>query len=119
MKSKYNFGSILLIPILLLTLNSCKTTKADNFASIPQERIGLNGVTYDKNGLAKRVEKALMEDPILAAIKDKGNIYIAQHDSEIILRGTVSDQFIINKVVNVTKTVKGVTKVNIEELKIR
>ncbi len=119
MNSKYSFDSIVLILIFLLTLNSCKTTEANNFPAIPQERIGLNGVTYDQNGLAKRVEKALQEDPVLGAVKDKSKIYIGQNGNEIILRGTVSDEYIIHKILYVTKKVEGVTEVNIEEVKIR
>ncbi len=76
--------------------------------TIPPERVGLQG-EYDQSGLAKRVALAFDEDADLA---DEERLWVAQTGGTVVLKGTVSDQATLNKMVSVAKGVNGCTSVD-------
>lgn len=83
-------------------------------ASIPPERVGLNG-EYDQSGLAKRVALAFDEDPQL---DDIDTLYVAQTGGTVVLKGKVPSQDILNKMVNVARSVNGATSVETNQVSI-
>jgi osmotically-inducible protein OsmY len=80
--------------------------------TIPPERLGLNG-EYDQSGLAKRVAQAFDANPDVADIE---TVYVAQHGSTVVLKGTVPEQGIVNKLVTIAKGVKGATGVETDQV---
>lgn len=105
-----------------VTFSACRDKTAllvkdssTSIADIAEERIGLDG-EYDLNGLAKRVAKAFEEDPTLQEVS---TVYVAQNDSQIILKGTISDQIVLDRLVTVAQNVRGVSKVDISQVEIR
>jgi hypothetical protein len=80
--------------------------------TIPPERMGLNG-EYDQSGLAKRVAQAFDANPDVADIE---TVYVAQLGTTGVLKGTVSDQEIVNKLVTIAKGVKGATGVETNQV---
>jgi osmotically-inducible protein OsmY len=83
------------------------TPKAQD-SSTPPERLGLNG-EYDQSGLAKRVVLAFDEDPDLA---DEDRLWVAQTGTTVVLKGTVSDQATLSKMVSVARGVHGANDVD-------
>ena len=83
--------------------------------SVPIERIGLYGNLH-LSGLAQRVVIALEQDAKLTNISD---IYVAQKGSTIILKGTVSNILVFNRIKNIVGNIEGVTKVDTKFLKIK
>lgn len=81
---------------------------------IPPERVGLSG-EYDQSGLAKRVALAFDEDPDL---DDIDTLYVAQTSGMVVLKGTVPDQAILDKMVSVAKGVSGATGVETNQVSI-
>ena len=82
--------------------------------TIPPERMGLNG-EYDQSGLAKRVAQAFDANPDVADIE---TVYVAQHGSTVVLKGTVPEQGIVNKLVTIAKGVKGATGVETNQVSV-
>lgn len=80
--------------------------------TIPPERMGLNG-EYDQSGLAKRVAQAFDANPDVADIE---TVYVAQLGTTVVLKGTVSSQEIVNKLVTIAKGVKGATGVETNQV---
>ncbi|MEG4347210.1 BON domain-containing protein [Microcoleus sp. A003_D6] len=80
--------------------------------TIPPERMGLNG-EYDQSGLAKRVAQAFDANPDVADIE---TVYVAQLGTTVVLKGTVPDQEIVNKLVTIAKGVKGATGVETDQV---
>ncbi|MEG4022679.1 BON domain-containing protein [Microcoleus sp. S13C4] len=80
--------------------------------TIPPERMGLNG-EYDQSGLAKRVAQAFDANPEVADIE---TVYVAQLGTTVVLKGTVPDQAIVNKLVTIAKGVKGATGVETDQV---
>lgn len=80
--------------------------------TIPPERMGLNG-EYDQSGLAKRVAQAFDANPDVADIE---TVYVAQLGTTVVLKGTVPDQEIVNKLVTIAKGVKGATGVETNQV---
>lgn len=80
--------------------------------TIPPERMGLNG-EYDQSGLAKRVAQAFDNNPDVADIE---TVYVAQHGSTVVLKGTVPSQEIVNKLVTIAKSVNGATGVETNQV---
>ena len=122
MKSTSNFNNLPLISLVLaslLTLSACKDKDTllvkDSSPSIPSARLGLNG-EYDSSGLAKRVAQALEKDSMLT---DVSSVYVAQTESKIILKGTVSNQTFLDRIVTVARNVSGVTEVDASQVEIR
>ena len=85
---------------------------AENISDI---RVGPRG-EYHQSGLAKRVSEAFAQDPELAGIS---TIYVAQTESTIILKGTVPNQTILDKMVSVAETVKGITGIQTSQVKVK
>ena len=80
--------------------------------TIPPERMGLNG-EYDQSGLAKRVAQAFDANPDFADIE---TVYVAQHGTTVVLKGTVPSQEIVNRLVTIAKGVKGATGVETNQV---
>jgi hypothetical protein len=80
--------------------------------AIPAERVGLNG-EYDQSGLAKRVVLAFDRYPDL---NDDGRLWVAQTDSTVVLKGAVSSQEILNKMIDVARKVSGATDVDVSQV---
>jgi BON domain len=75
---------------------------------IPAERVGLNG-EYDESGLAKRVALAFDEN---AELTDEDTLWVAQTSGTVVLKGTVSSQDALNKMIEVANEVSGATSVD-------
>lgn len=90
------------------------STASNNQASIPPERVGLNG-EYDQSGLAKRVALAFDEDSNLDDIE---TLYVAQTGTTVVLKGRVPNQQILDKMVSVAKGVNGATAVDTSQVTI-
>jgi osmotically-inducible protein OsmY len=82
--------------------------------TIPPERMGLNG-EYDQSGLAKRVAQAFDANPDVADIE---TVYVAQHGTTVVLKGTVPSQEIVNRLVTIAKGVKGATGVETNQVSV-
>ena len=82
--------------------------------TIAPERVGLNG-EYDQSGLAKRVALAYDEDPDLA---DEERLWVAQTGGTVVLKGQVTDQATLNKMVSVARSVNGCTAVDTNQVKV-
>jgi osmotically-inducible protein OsmY len=80
--------------------------------TIPPERMGLNG-EYDQSGLAKRVAQAFDANPDVADIE---TVYVAQHGTTVVLKGTVPSQEIVTRLVTIAKGVKGATGVETNQV---
>jgi len=80
--------------------------------STPAAKVGLNG-EFDESGLAKRVVLAFDEDPNLA---DEDKLWVAQTGGTVVLKGTVSDQATLTKMVSVAGKVSGATDVNTDQV---
>ena len=112
--------SIGLIVTVLLTLNGCRDTNTilvrDSSTSIPVARIGLNG-EYDPSGLAKRVSRAFSKDLMLEGRVD--NIYVAQNNNKIIIKGSISNQASLRRLVTVANNIRGVLEVDVSQVEVR
>ncbi|MBD2326626.1 BON domain-containing protein [Alkalinema sp. FACHB-956] len=82
--------------------------------SIPPERVGLNG-EYDQSGLAKRVAQAFDQD---AAVADIDTVWVAQLTGEVVLKGKVPSQDILNRLVEIARAQSGATGVNVEQVEV-
>jgi osmotically-inducible protein OsmY len=82
--------------------------------TIPPERLGLSG-EYDESGLAKRVALAFDEEPDLA---DEERLWVAQTSGTVVLKGEVSDQATLNKMVSVARGVNGCTNVDTSQVQV-
>lgn len=80
--------------------------------TIPPERVGLSG-EYDQSGLAKRVALAFDEEPNLA---DEERLWVAQTGSTVVLKGEVSDQATLDRMVSVARGVSGATNVDTSQV---
>jgi osmotically-inducible protein OsmY len=85
-----------------------KATSSD----IPPHKVGLDGA-FDESGLAKRVVLAFDEDPDVA---DEDRLWVAQTSSTVVLKGTVSDQATLNKIVAIAQGVNGTTNVDTSQV---
>lgn len=110
---------IVAMVIALAMLGSCQKDTAtlikDSRTSIPAEKIGSDG-EFDSSGLAKRVAKALSEDSVLQSVS---TIYVAQNGSKIIVKGMVSDQKILDRLLTIAQDVSDVSNVDISQVEIR
>lgn len=95
-----------------------QTTASPATQSTPQStsayKVGLDG-KYDPSGLAKRVASAFASDTELAEID---TIYVAQTGSTVILKGTVPNQAILDKMVTIAQSVDGATSVETDRVKV-
>ncbi|MDJ0648243.1 MAG: BON domain-containing protein [Xenococcaceae cyanobacterium MO_188.B19] len=118
MKLRYglvSIRSIILIPISFLIITGYKKITTEELSTIPKERIGIDG-RYTESGLATRISKSLREDEILIALDYDNNVHIAQSGRKIILKGTVTDKYTLERVVNIARAEKGVKEVNAEQI---
>jgi hypothetical protein len=83
-------------------------------APIPPERVGLTG-EYDQSGLAKRVCLAFDENAELAPYSEN-SLWVAQTSTTVVLKGKVPSQEILDKMVEVAKTVNGATDVQTDQV---
>lgn len=104
----------LIIAFILIVLGLFQIINI-NSRLIPDKKRGPNN-EYSESGLAQRVEKALKEDSSLIGV---GNVYIAQRDNVIILRGSVPNYNLIKSIEKIVLKVKGVKKVDSSELIVR
>lgn len=79
---------------------------------IPAAKVGLDG-EFDESGLAKRVALAFDEDPDLT---DEDRLWVAQTSGKVVLKGTVSDQATLDKMVQVARGVNGATDVDTSQV---
>ena len=105
-------ASISIIALVLLSIynkvNQIETNK------IPIERVGLYG-EYNLSGLAQRVASTFARDLILSNIS---SVYVAQRGNTIILKGTIPDATLIQRMEKVAKEVRGVNRVDTSQLSI-
>ena len=80
--------------------------------TISPERVGLNG-EYDQSGLAKRVALAFDQEPDLA---DEERLWVAQTGSTVVLKGEVTDQATLDKMVSVAQGVSGASDVDTSQV---
>jgi osmotically-inducible protein OsmY len=92
--------------------DNSKVNPAPSQPDIPAERVGLNG-EFDESGLAKRVVLAFDED---ASLADEEKLWVAQTGSTVVLKGTVSDQATLDKMVSVAHGVKGAEVVDTSQV---
>ncbi|MBV9389400.1 MAG: BON domain-containing protein [Chroococcidiopsidaceae cyanobacterium CP_BM_ER_R8_30] len=87
-------------------------TAESSDASIPPERVGLNG-EYDQSGLAKRVALAFDQDP---SLQDIETVYVAQTGGTVVLKGEAPSQEILDQMVSVASGVSGATNVATDQV---
>jgi len=80
--------------------------------TIPLERVGLNG-EYDQSGLAKRVALAFDQD---SELTDEERLWVAQTGGTVVLKGEVSDQASLDKMVSIARSVSGATDVDTSQV---
>jgi osmotically-inducible protein OsmY len=81
-------------------------------SEVAPERMGLNG-EYDQSGLAKRVALAFDED---ASVTDEERLWVAQTGGSVVLKGEVSSQAVLDKMVEIASGVSGASDVNIDQV---
>ncbi|GAB1543014.1 BON domain-containing protein [Scytonema sp. NUACC21] len=94
--------------------NPVPVESAPDGGEIPPERVGLNG-EYDDSGLAKRVALAFDQNPELSDVE---SLWVAQTGSTVVLKGTVSNQDILDTMVSVASGVSGATDVATEQVSV-
>lgn len=82
--------------------------------AVPPERMGLNG-EYDQSGLAKRVAAAFDDD---AQLDDIETLFVAQTGGTVVLKGSVPNQQLLTRFVQVAKGVSGATSVESDQVKV-
>jgi hypothetical protein len=82
--------------------------------AIPPARVGLNG-EYDESGLAKRVAKAFDEN---AALTNIDTLWVAQAGAEVVLKGTVPSQEILDQMVAISNQTDGAISVDTSQVTI-
>jgi osmotically-inducible protein OsmY len=87
-------------------------TMAAGGETIAPERVGLNG-EYDESGLAKRVALAFDES---AELTDENELWVAQTSGTVVLKGKVSSQGALNKMIEVANEVNGATSVDTSQV---
>jgi len=80
--------------------------------TIPAERVGLNG-EYDQSGLAKRVALAFDSD---SRFDDIETLWVAQLTGNVVLKGSVPSQDVLDQMVEVARGVSGATDVTTTEV---
>ena len=93
-------------------VNPAPVETAPEGGEIAPERVGLNG-EYDQSGLAKRVALAFDQEPDLA---DEERLWVAQTGGTVVLKGEVSDQATLDKMVSVAQAVSGASSVATDQV---
>jgi osmotically-inducible protein OsmY len=81
---------------------------------IPPEKVGPDG-DFDESGLAKRVAIAFDDD---AQLGDLERLWIAQLGSQVVLKGEVPSQDMLDQAVKLAKTVRGASDVDASQVKV-
>lgn len=81
---------------------------------IPPERVGLDG-KYDQSGLAKRVVRAFDNN---SDTDDIETVWVAQLGTKVVLKGTVSSQEELDRLVSIAKGVEGASEVDTSEVEV-
>ena len=102
--------SIAIISLVLLSIYN-KIKQIDRNI-VPIERVGLYG-EYNLSGLAQRVASTFARDLVLS---DVSTIYVAQTGNNIIIKGTVLNASLLQRMENVAKEVKGVNRVDTSQV---
>ena len=102
--------SISIIALFLLSIYNKINQIEKNI--IPIERVGLYG-EYNLSGLAQRVASTFARDFVLSNIS---SVYVAQRGNTIILKGTIPDATLIQRMENVAKEVRGVNRVDTSQV---
>jgi osmotically-inducible protein OsmY len=87
-------------------------TDPETGGDIAPERLGLSG-EYDQSGLAKRVALAFDED---ASVTNEERLWVAQTGGSVVLKGEVSSQEVLDKMVEIASGVSGASDVNIDQV---
>ena len=95
--------------------NSNSLTSENTDSEIAASKVGLDG-EFDQSGLAKRVAAALEEIPNFDQV---AQVYVAQTGDNIILKGNVSSQDVLNQIIAQTKQVQGVGSINVDGITLR
>ncbi|MGG6298316.1 BON domain-containing protein [Leptolyngbya sp. AN02str] len=96
------------------TTPAAATKSAPAEASVPPERVGLDG-EYDESGLAKRVALAFDND---STLDDLGRLWVAQTGSKVVLKGEVPSKDYLDKAISVARKVDGATEVDAAQVTI-
>ena len=110
---KLAFSIFAIANLLFLTAcggNSNSLTSETTDSEIAASKIGLDG-EFDQSGLAKRVAAAIEEIPNYDQI---AQVYVAQTGDNIILKGNVSSQDVLDQIIAKTKQVQGVGSINVD-----
>ena len=115
---KLAFSIFAIANLLFLTAcggNSNSLTSETTDSEIAASKIGLDG-EFDQSGLAKRVAAAIEEIPNYDQI---AQVYVAQTGDNIILKGNVSSQDVLDQIIAKTKQVQGVGSINVDGITLR
>ena len=102
--------SISMIALALLSIYNKINRLEQNV--IPIERIGLYG-EYNLSGLAQRVANTFTRDFILS---DISTVYVAQRGNTIILKGTIPDATLLQRMEILAQNVRGVNRVDTSQV---
>jgi hypothetical protein len=80
----------------------------------PPEYMGFEG-EYDTTGLAKRVAQQLDQD---AQVKDLPTLEIIQREAVISFAGTVPDQAVLNRIMEIAAHVDGTQAVDVSQVSV-
>lgn len=81
---------------------------------IPPERLGLDG-EYDPSGLAKRVALAFDNE---MGLDDIETLFVAQTGSQVVLKGKVPSQDLLDRMISIAQKVNGATSVDSRQVTI-
>lgn len=95
------------LPRVAHSENSSPAPKFRLFASIPPERMGLNG-EYDHDGLTKRVNLALEQ---YFSADDLRALNTSQRGGVVVFNGWVTSQSMLDKIEAIARSVHGTTDV--------
>ena len=112
MKFKFIYR-VILLTILAITVSF--SLIACGQEDIATERRGPDG-EYDQSALAKKVLNDFKDNSDLGNIS---TVYVAQSGSTIILKGTVSNQETLEKMVSIAEGVDGVTAVESSQVTVQ
>ena len=116
-----SFGGFLsLIGLGIANLWDKSANLSRSWAGLISSPEAKNSLTFTQpHNLSLRVDATLKADLILKPLLANNPIHVAESNSQIILTGSVSDPFLLKKIVDVAHQVTGVTKVNTNQVAIR
>ena len=105
MKRKNSFIGYLVLLVLIAAFVACDSTSKQSSTATPKQ--SSTGEQIDDSVITTKVKSLLAEDDFLKSFK----ISVETVKGEVQLSGSVDSQKAIDKAVQVTKSVKGVTSV--------